>query len=144
MKINPVATRTAAPRAAFARALRAIAQALRALEAIAPKWPHAGAGLALPKGIWLFLAVFAGGMALVSLIGDQGLIAYWELRSEAERLRVDVAQMESRKSDLVRVIKSLHDDPDYIEQIARQKLGLVRPGELVLQIPPMLPPSRGN
>ncbi len=83
-------------------------------------------------------------MALVSLIGDQGLIAYWELRSEADRLRVDVAQMESRKSDLVRVIKSLLDDPDYIEQVARQKLGFVRPDELVLQIPPMSPPSWGN
>ena len=109
-----------------------------------PKWPSVSAGLALPRGIWIFLAVFAAGMALVSLVGDQGLIAYRELRSEADRLRVHVVQMEARKSDLVRVIKSLHEDPDYIEQVARQKLGLVRPGELVLQIPPMSPQSPEN
>ena len=133
MKIYRIGTGAAVGRAAFARALRV-------LEAIVPKWPNVSAGLALPRGSWIFLAVFAAGMALISLIGDQGLIAYRELRSEAERLRVDVVQMEARKIDLVRVIKSLHEDPDYIEQVARQKLGLVRPGELVLQIPPMSPP----
>ena len=132
MKKYQMVTATAAGRAAFARALRV-------LEAIVPKWPNVNAGLALPRASWIFLAVFAAGMALISLIGDQGLIAYRELRSEAERLRVDVVQMEARKIDLVRIIKSLHEDPDYIEQVARQKLGLVRPGELVLQIPPMSP-----
>ncbi|MCH8841388.1 MAG: septum formation initiator family protein [SAR324 cluster bacterium] len=132
MKKYRIGTGTAAGRAAFARALRV-------LEAIVPKWPNVSAGLALPRASWIFLAVFAAGMALISLIGDQGLIAYRELRSEADRLRVDVVQMEARKIDLVRIIKSLHEDPDYIEQVARQKLGLVRPGELVLQIPPMSP-----
>ena len=144
MKKHRMVTGVSAGRAAFARTLRAFAQSLRALRAIAPKWPDASAGLTLPRGLWIFLAVFAAGMALVSLVGDQGLIAYRELRSEADRLRVHVVQMEARKSDLLRVIKSLHDDPDYIEQVARQKLGLVRPGELVLQIPPMSPQSPEN
>ena len=137
MKIYRIGTGAAAGRAAFARALRV-------LEVIVPKWPNVSAGLALPRASWIFLAVFAAGMALISLIGDQGLIAYRELRSEADRLRVDVVQMEARKIDLVRIIKSLHEDPDYIEQVARQKLGLVRPGELVLQIPPMSPQSPGR
>ena len=44
------------------------------------------------------------------------------LRAETARLTADVDR--------------LRTDPDYIEQIARDKLGLVKPGDRVLKLPP--------
>ncbi len=121
-----------------------LARARQALAGLIPEKPREAAGTALPRGFWIFLAVFAAGMLLVSLVGDQGLIAYWKLHGEAEALRGEIATMEARKSELARVIQALQDDPYYIEQIARQELGLVRPDEVVLQIPPMTPREAGD
>jgi cell division protein FtsB len=37
------------------------------------------------------------------------------------------------------VVTRLRTDPDYIEQVAREDLGLVKPGEKVLKLPPSSP-----
>ena len=96
----------------------------------------------LPRAFWLFFAVFAVGMVLISLVGDQGLIAYWRLNREARELRHTVEGLQTRRYELHRSIRALHEDLDYIEQLARRNLGLVRPGEVVLQMPPGPPVGR--
>ncbi len=83
----------------------------------------------------LFLGMFGVGMILISLIGDQGLIAYYRLRGEAEALKEDVAGMEGRKNRLLREIEALQNDPATIEHLARKYHGLVKPGDVVLQLP---------
>jgi cell division protein FtsB len=89
----------------------------------------------LPRFFLLFLLLFGVGMILISLVGDQGLIAYTGLRGEAARLRSEVTRLEERRVLLTRQIEALRSDPDYIAVLARQRLGLVKPGEVVLQLP---------
>ncbi len=74
-------------------------------------------------------------MILISLIGDQGLIAYYRLRTEAAQLREDVERLEKRRTFLGHEIRALLGDPRYIEHLARRDLGLVKKGEIVVQLP---------
>jgi cell division protein FtsB len=88
-----------------------------------------------PRPFLLFLALFGVAMVAVSLFGDQGLLAYRSLVSQARQLRLDVAELEGREEDLARQVRALRSDPAAIERLARQKLGLVKPGETVIQLP---------
>ena len=89
----------------------------------------------LPRVFLLFLLLFGTGMIVISLIGDQGLIAYYRLRTEAAQLRQDVKRLEKRRTFLGHEIRALRDDPRYIEHLARRDLGLVKKGEIVVQLP---------
>lgn len=89
----------------------------------------------LPRYSAAFVLLFMVGMLLISLFGDQGLIAYYRLKAEARQLRGDVAALSERQGELAREIRALRDDDGYIEALARQRLGLVRHGEIVVQMP---------
>lgn len=97
--------------------------------------PGGGVQHRLPRWFMLFLGMFGVGMILISLIGDQGLIAYYDLRGEAETLKGDVLRMEALKSRLLREIEALQGDPATIEHLARKNHGLVKPGDVILQLP---------
>lgn len=94
----------------------------------------------LPRFFFIFLLLFGVGMLVISLLGDQGLIAYLRLQTEAENLRDRVMQLEQRRGELEDGIQALRYDPAAIELMARKKLGLVRPGERIFQLPA---PSNG-
>ncbi|MDH4246204.1 MAG: septum formation initiator family protein [Deltaproteobacteria bacterium] len=90
----------------------------------------------LPRIFPLFLFLFGAGMILISLVGDQGLIAYYHLQQERDRLREEVTHLELRERKLRQEIHALTSSRSYIETLARRRLGLVRPGEIVIQLPP--------
>jgi cell division protein FtsB len=92
---------------------------------------HEGA----PRPFLLFLLIFGVGIVTISLLGDQGLLAYHGLRKEESALRAEIERLERQEGDLASRIQALHGDPQYIEMLARQRLGLVKPGETVLQLP---------
>lgn len=80
----------------------------------------------------------AGGLALLLLVGvfgDKGLLQLWRLRAEVEALHRDVQALEAENERLSRAIAAFRDDPSVLERIAREELGLVRPGERVLRFP---------
>lgn len=87
-----------------------------------------------PRPFLVFLLVFGVGIVLVSLLGDQGLVAYQGLRREEAALRRDIADLEREAGDLARDVEALRSDPDYVEMLARQRLGLVKPGETIIEI----------
>jgi cell division protein FtsB len=90
----------------------------------------------LPRAFPVFLLLFGVGMILISLVGDQGLISYYRLQTEASDLRQEVGQLQQRERALLQEIKALRSDPAYIEMLAHQRLGLVHPDETVIQLPP--------
>jgi cell division protein FtsB len=83
---------------------------------------------------WLVAGVFAL-VLLVAALGDHGVLQLWRLRDEIETLQREVQLLEAENERLSRTITELHDDPAAIERIAREELGLVRPGERVLRFP---------
>jgi len=107
----------------------------RARAWLAESGAGAAAGERVPRAFLVFLLLFGCGMILISLVGDQGFIAYLGLQREATALRRDIQALETRQVRLQQEIRALREDPAYIELLARQELGLVRPGEVVIQLP---------
>ncbi|MBI5193838.1 MAG: septum formation initiator family protein [Nitrospirae bacterium] len=69
---------------------------------------------------------------LFSLIfSDLGLLKYFSIKRDHNRLSHEISQLDSSNKSLREEVTKLKTDPDYIESIARDKLGLVKEGEKV-------------
>jgi cell division protein FtsB len=86
---------------------------------------------ALPLGI-LALAVVG---APVMIFSPQGLPRLSELRKEMAEVDEENAGMRREIEALRGRVARLKDDPNAVERIARDHLGLVRPNEVIFQFP---------
>lgn len=84
-----------------------------------------------------------GGMAAVAVLlllyGGGSLARVWQMRREVESLERDLASLRAETQRLSRTIDGLRNNPDEIERLAREALGLVKPGERILKLPPSTP-----
>ena len=87
-----------------------------------------------PRPGWIVAGVLAA-LLVVAVLGDRGVLRLWRLRTEVEDLHREVQALEAENERLSRAIADLRDNPAVIERIAREELGLVRPGERVLRFP---------
>jgi cell division protein FtsB len=92
--------------------------------------PRQGPNRWLP---WV-LAFVACAVALNALIGDRGLAQTLRARGEQQRLGADLARIRQENAVLQNRIDRLSHDPRTIEELARQELGLVRKGEVLVLI----------
>ena len=74
------------------------------------------------------------GLLVGSLFGDRGLQQLVSQRERAESLAREIEQLKADNSRLAAEIGALRADPSAIERLAREELGLVRPGETVFVI----------
>jgi cell division protein FtsB len=58
------------------------------------------------------------------------------LESKNRDLEVKIKQLKIENALLGQELKSIEDDPFYQEKIAREKMGVVRPGEVPIKIVP--------
>jgi cell division protein FtsB len=79
----------------------------------------------------LFLVMMMG----LAVWGDRGLLAMWRKHHELDVLAREIETIEQENAVLAREMQRLRKDPQYIEKIAREELGLVRPGEIVFEFP---------
>ena len=82
----------------------------------------------------LALAVALGWLPY-QLFGESGLSKLVQLRADLARVRADNVELR-RKNRALRVELSLYDDDNLgsVERIARDELGLVKPGEIVFKV----------
>jgi cell division protein FtsB len=66
-----------------------------------------------------------------SLFGDRGILQLLMQRKRAELLQHELQDLRAENRRLATEIESLRSDPRAIERIAREQLGLARPGETV-------------
>jgi len=75
-------------------------------------------------------------LALVLVVyGSSGLPRVWQMKRDVEALEREIATLRGETRELARTVDQLRSDPETIERIAREDLGLVRPGETVLKFP---------
>ena len=87
--------------------------------------------------LWLLLASgFLVVMILISIFGEKGLLKVNRLKKSYINLGQEVEELTKENEKLSQEIQSLKNDPIYIESIARTKLGLVKPNEIVYQFLP--------
>ncbi len=85
-----------------------------------------------------FIAAILVLMALVlvySFTGEKGLIQLRELYDRRNELKDNVRGLETKNAELSDEINKLRNDPAVIEDLARTRLDMVKPGETVYVFP---------
>jgi cell division protein FtsB len=83
--------------------------------------------------------IVAAGLVLLLLqdvFGNHGVVAMRRSQQEAHEVRRQISQMNEENHQLEEKVKALKTDPQAIERIAREEMGLARPGEYIFKIPP--------
>ncbi|MGH2663892.1 MAG: FtsB family cell division protein [Actinomycetota bacterium] len=78
--------------------------------------------------------VLAGVVVLLGIASVGVLRQFFDQRAEIDRLERQVEALVEERGDLTRQIERLHD-PEYLERLARECLGMVRPGEIAFVVP---------
>ena len=87
-----------------------------------------------PRVVGFVLAVLlAVGLAVY---GWQGVVRLRHMREQLGALERDNLVLRQKADGLAKMIERLRTDPDYLERIAREERGMVRPGETILKFPP--------
>jgi cell division protein FtsB len=85
-------------------------------------------------GLWLLLSgLFLIGMMALAIWGKHGLLEVWGRQRDLMELAQEIDDIERENSKLSQEIQRLRGDIGYLEKIAREELGLLRPGELVIE-----------
>jgi len=80
------------------------------------------------------------GLLLLALVvhdvfGTHGYLAMRRTQQEIQKVKTDLDQLNKENLELEQEVKELKSDPHKIEKIARDELGLARPGEVIIKIP---------
>jgi cell division protein FtsB len=83
------------------------------------------------KAAGLASAIALIALLVGSLFGDRGILHLMTQRQRAEALAREIDELRDENARLTAEIAALRSDPAAIERIAREELGLARPGETV-------------
>ena len=81
-------------------------------------------------------------LGIFSAVGERGLVPLYRLARTRADLEREIARLRETNAHLTEEIRSLREDPGRVEAIAREELGLVRPGEAVYDFRPARPDRR--
>ena len=70
-----------------------------------------------------------------NIFGTHGYLAMRRTQKEIAALKKDLQRLSDENQQLAEQVKALKSDPQLIEKIARDELGLARPGEVIIRIP---------
>jgi len=79
-------------------------------------------------------ALFLAGIVYLAvhfLLGDMGYLSYRQLVDAREDIQQEIVAIERRNDTLQGEADALQKDPEYIEKMARENLGLGREGEMI-------------
>jgi cell division protein FtsL len=93
--------------------------------------------------IWSLLRQYRRGLlgllVLVMIVhdvfGTHGFLAMQRTQNEITKVKADLEQLSKENAALAQEVRDLNSDPRLIEKIARDDLGLARPGEIIIRIP---------
>ena len=74
-------------------------------------------------------------LLLQDVFGTHGLVAMRRSKAQIQAVQTQIQQLDQENQELQQRIHSLKTDPAAIEKIARDRMGLARPGEIIFQIP---------
>ncbi len=94
----------------------------------------------LRRHLRTILAVALFALLVHDIFGAHGFLAMRRTQKEIEQLRWEIDKVNAENRDLDRQVKALKSDPRMIERIAREEMGLARPGELIFKLP--APPAK--
>lgn len=87
------------------------------------------------KNIVFFTIIVLASLYMGStlLVGETGLVRYFELKSTERNLATEVKDIKKEHEAIKKQMEALRNDPFYIEKHAREEFGLARPGEYIFK-----------
>ena len=79
-------------------------------------------------------------LVIDALVGDKGLLAMIQARQQYRSLEQSLADVRAENAELREQARRLREDPSAIEELARQELGLIKPGEKLFIVKDVAPP----
>lgn len=80
-------------------------------------------------------------LVIDALVGDKGLLAMLRARQTYRSLEESLADVRTENAGLREEARRLREDPSAIEEIARQELGLIKPGEKLFIVKDVVTPN---
>jgi cell division protein FtsB len=87
----------------------------------------------------LAVALFA--LLVHDIFGTHGFLAMRRTQLEIEQIREQIGKVNEENKSLTEQVNALKSDPKSIERIAREEMGLARPGELIFKLPDTAKPD---
>jgi len=91
------------------------------------------------QNVPLILGLFLLAVFVHDLFGEHGFLAMRRMQKEVDKLAVEIQTLNEENQKLADDVKALKTDPKAIERIAREEMGLARPGEMIFKLPPKPP-----
>jgi len=83
--------------------------------------------------------LLSGVLSIVFLVSftfsEEGIAELRRARGRVESLRVEIQHLEQENARLVREVESINRSTFAVERIARQDLGMAKPGEIIYMLP---------
>jgi cell division protein FtsL len=73
-------------------------------------------------------------LTIHDIFGPHGFLAMRRTQLEIKQFSAEMQKLDKENQELADQVTSLKTDPRIIEQIAREDMGLARPGELIFKI----------
>jgi cell division protein FtsB len=86
------------------------------------------------KAVTLFAVILLIALVVGSLFGDRGILQLVSQRERTQAMAREIDELREENRRLAQEIQELQKDPRAIERLAREELGLARPGERVFVI----------
>ena len=86
------------------------------------------------KALALALFLILAASVLNAFFGERGVLGLIEARKDYQELVHEIERLERANQELAAEIELLRSDPLTIERLAREVLGMARPGEIVVEI----------
>jgi cell division protein FtsB len=106
-----------------------------------PKFSPSGAGAYLRKNARQILGLALFALLVHDVFGPHGFIAMRRTQKEIELVREQIGKLNNENKSLSGQVNSLKTDPKAIERIAREEMGLARPGEIIYKLPDSAKPG---
>lgn len=87
------------------------------------------------RGAILALALICIALVVHEVFGEHGYLALRRQRKDFDALQQQIQQLQKENRQLEEQVKSLKTDPQAIEKMARERMGMARPGELIFTLP---------
>lgn len=83
------------------------------------------------RGLHVLLIFITLVLIVDALVGEKGLMQSMNARRQYRQLQTSLEELKRENAALREEMRRLNEDPATIESLARQDLGLIRPGEVV-------------
>ena len=73
-------------------------------------------------------------LIIVFIFGDHGILQLYKLKKERENIQKHIVELRKNRELLTAEKNRLENDLNYIEQLAREKYRMAKPGEKVFKV----------